>query len=228
MMDVTFNSMFAVTLQHELHQPVLSLPLSLQIGDLTRLTTDDPAQLAIMSHSTDATVVKQALVTLKSQVEQGGVLRVWWSTMPDDWLGYDWLCQQLADTDTQLRQVMIPLSQVITRPGLALQTLSDLSEVLPADIAHYLQLAQDVSEDEQRAHSYEWQALVVENAPLRVNLNGHLVSAPADFYDSLLERQIQPGRPIVQIIGEMLMRYSLGLPDWWYRARLQHILSTRG
>lgn len=71
MMDVTFNSTFAVTLQHELHQPVLSLPLSLQIGDLTRLTTDDPAQLAIMSHSTYATVVKQALVTLKSQVEQG-------------------------------------------------------------------------------------------------------------------------------------------------------------
>lgn len=105
---------------------------------------------------------------------------------------------------------------------------SDLSEVLPADIAHYLQLAQDVSEDEQRAHSYEWQALVVENAPLRVNLNGHLVSAPEDFYDSSLKRQIQPGRPIVQIIGEMLMRYSLGLPDWWYRARLQHILSTRG
>ncbi|KZU96993.1 hypothetical protein ACPZ2A_00330 [Lactiplantibacillus plantarum] len=69
MMDVTFNSTFAVTLQHELHQPVLSLPLSLQIGDLTRLTTDDPAKLAIMSHSTDATVVKQALVTLKSQVE---------------------------------------------------------------------------------------------------------------------------------------------------------------
>lgn len=66
MMDVTFNSTFAVTLQHELHQPVLSLPLSLQICDLTRLTTDDPAQLAIMSHSTDA------LVTLKSQVEQGG------------------------------------------------------------------------------------------------------------------------------------------------------------
>ncbi|QHM36860.1 hypothetical protein C7M36_01130 [Lactiplantibacillus plantarum] len=87
MMDVTFNSTFAVTLQHELHPPVLSLPLSLQIGDLTRLTTDDPAQLAIMSHSTDATVVKQALVILKSQVEQGGVLRVWWSTMPDDSTG---------------------------------------------------------------------------------------------------------------------------------------------
>ena len=122
MMDVTFNSTFAVTLQHELHQPVLSLPLSLQIGDLNRLTTDDPAQLAIMSHSTDATVVKQALVILKSQVEQGGVLRVWWSTMHDDWLGYDWLCQQLADTDAKVRLVMVPLSQVITRTGLALQT----------------------------------------------------------------------------------------------------------
>ncbi|WEE36086.1 DUF3658 domain-containing protein [Lactiplantibacillus paraplantarum] len=225
MMDVTFNSTFAATLQYELHQPVLSLPLSLQIGDLTRLTTDGPAQLA---NSADDPVVKQALATLKSQVKPGAVLRVWWSTMPDDWVGFDWLCQQLVDTDAQLRQVMVPLSQVITQPGLALQSLAELSEILPEDIAHYLQLAQVVSKNEQRAHSYEWQALVAENAPLRVNLNGHLVSVAADFYDSLLERQIQPGRPVVQIIGEMLMRYSLGLPDWWYRARIQHILSTRG
>ena len=123
---------------------------------------------------------------------------------------------------------MVPLSQVITQPGLALQSLAELSEILPEDIAHYLQLAQVVSKNEQRANSYEWQALVAENVPLRVNLNGHLVSVAADFYDSLLERQIQPGRPVVQIIGEMLMRYSLGLPDWWYRARIQHILSTRG
>ncbi|MDV0431914.1 hypothetical protein RXV91_13650 [Lactiplantibacillus sp. DA1] len=106
MTDVTFNSTFAATLQYELHQPVLSLPLSLQIGDLTRLTTDGPAQLA---NSADDPVVKQALATLKSQVKQGAVLRVWWS-MPDDWVGFDWLCQQLVDTDAQLRQVMVPLS----------------------------------------------------------------------------------------------------------------------
>ena len=171
MMDVTFNSTFAVTLQHELHQPVLSLPLSLQIGDLTRLTTDDPAQLAIMSHSTDATVVKQALVTLKSQVEQGRATSM--VVYHARWLVRIRLV--VSAVSRHRRAIETSDGTAKSSDNSARSSFTDFVGFIgsiASGYCAYLQLAQDVSEDEQRAHSYEWQALVVENEPLRSILTG--------------------------------------------------------
>lgn len=73
-------------------------------------------------------------------------------------------------------------------------------------------------------------ALQKENAPLREVLNGLLVSAPENLYDSYILREIQvegiefkEGKVIANILG----KYRLGISDGWIALRSRGRVSFR-
>ena len=74
-----------------------------------------------------------------------------------------------------------------------------------------------------------WKQLQEENAPLRVTLNGRLVSAPVDIYDSFMERELAAREGEFKealLIGEVLGKYQLGISDTWVHLRIEEMIRS--
>ena len=66
-----------------------------------------------------------------------------------------------------------------------------------------------------------------EDAPLRVLINGCLVGVKEDFYDFLIRRELPEGEIIqARLIGNLLLKYPLGISDSWYGNRINHMIAT--
>ena len=174
----------------------------------------DPQSITVMRYTNNA----------KDQEEQSAAV-----DPADDQLGFEWLCARLGTRKLPLTQVKVPLKQVLTTPGLHLRTYAQLDELDVDTIAGLSALTQPVSLTTRQAVAYEWDALLGDNAPLRVNLNGQLVGVPADFYDALIRPQLKSGRSRTRIVGETVGRYGVGVPSWWIAARVAQLRpSTKG
>ncbi len=88
-------------------------------------------------------------------------------------------------------------------------------------------MERNVPEVEKRENSDQWKTLVKENAPLRAIVNGKLLSVPMDFYDHLLYKEL-PDVPIVmgRLLGNVMMKYSLGVADAWCRFRIEAMINN--
>ena len=98
----------------------------------------------------------------------------------------------------------------------------------PMSWAGFQTLERPLSATERRYFSMQWRIMQAENSPLRAMVNGLLLSVGADFYDSIILREIekQPrefheGR----LIGEILGRYQLGLGDSHIALRIEEFIS---
>ena len=78
-------------------------------------------------------------------------------------------------------------------------------------------------------YRYGWHSLLADNGALRVLLNGRLLTVPETFHDwALQERLVTPPRTFaarVRLIGELMGEYPVGVPDWWWAARLDALLA---
>lgn len=224
-MEITFNSSFSDTLQRGLHLATLGLPLQLQLGELRRL--NDPENAFWTRQATyqpvddpDTTYprVLAQIARLRTAVAANEPLRVWWSDQPDDRLGMMWLCAVLQGVAIPLTQIRVPLMQ--PTPEGNRQERTDLSEVAPGELATYLSLDCPMTDGQRQAATYGWRSQLAANAELRVNLNGHILGVPANFYDDFLKTQWLPTVEATAVIGETLGRFPVGVPEWWYRYRL--------
>ena len=87
-------------------------------------------------------------------------------------------------------------------------------EVLPSFLAHCAQ---------------HWSKLQEENAPLRVVLNGQLVSASEDAYDGFILRELerQDGEFMeARFIGDILGRHQPGIGDGWLAIRIEEMIRS--
>ncbi|ANZ60566.1 DUF3658 domain-containing protein [Secundilactobacillus paracollinoides] len=237
MIDLTFNDDFADTLHQKLKVPVISLQLDLQIGNLHRLRSPlDPFWQLKAKYETNATsaqlvaTIHQQLARLRKTTDAGEALRVWWSDTADDVLGLMWLCNRLADTQLPVVQVKVPLTEPNYQNRDVLMQFATLGEIDPSMLSGYLEGALPLSHSIQQTYSYRWRALASDNAPLRVNLNGHVVSVPETFYDGALQQVMLKTRltPVSfakrrRIVGETLSTYPIGVPGWWYAYRLDFL-----
>ena len=82
-------------------------------------------------------------------------------------------------------------------------------------------------EHEQKVFASRWDELKEEDAPLRVLINGCLVGVKEDFYDFLIRRELPEGEIIqARLIGNLLLKYPLGISDSWYMNRINHMIET--
>ena len=85
----------------------------------------------------------------------------------------------------------------------------------------------ELSEHEQKVFAARWDELKEEDAPLRVLINGCLVGVKEDFYDFLIRRELPEGEIIqARLIGNLLLKYPLGISDSWYMNRIKHMIET--
>jgi hypothetical protein len=103
--------------------------------------------------------------------------------------------------------------------------------VPPHEMVRLREMARLLLPEERRHYQSRWQALVRENAPLRVIDSGELVSAPITFFDPLLlSCVISDWRKMLRIVGEAMGRlyedelFQSG--DWLLFVRLRHLAET--
>ncbi|ETY75100.1 DUF1835 domain-containing protein [Lactiplantibacillus fabifermentans] len=209
MIEVTFNEELADTLATD-RNDVICLPLYLGFGDLERLA--DSENTFWLIHDQKFADMQAAIQRLDSAVARHAQLRVWWSDQPDDYAGFCWLCGHLTSSG-QLQQVHVPLTEVVTTPAVGLRQWAHIGELDQASAAHMSQATEPVTAAQRAAYSYLWESLADENAPVRINLNGNLQSAPVDCYDALIKMMPDAAAGASE----------LGVPVWWCRERQSEI-----
>lgn len=60
-----------------------------------------------------------------------------------------------------------------------------------------------------------------------ISYDGCLVGVKDDFYDFLIRRELPEGEIIqARLIGNLLLKYPLGISDSWYMNRIKHMIET--
>ena len=55
----------------------------------------------------------------------------------------------------------------------------------------------------------------------------YIIKKKEDFYDFLIRRELPEGEIIqARLIGNLLLKYPLGISDSWYRNRINHMIET--
>lgn len=100
-------------------------------------------------------------------------------------------------------------------------------EIVPEKINTFIRYEKKLSQLEIRMFNNNWLELIEDNSLLRAIVNGHLIGVPADFYDHLIYKQLR-FKPIkeARLIGDILGNYPLGIGDWWYALRIEHMIEN--
>lgn len=242
MADIVFSDGFAVTLKHyyTTHQidcQVILLPLLLGLGDIAQTNLLETRKTLLKIRNTherhdDTDEWYQSILAGLKALDQAIIeqkpLRIWWTDLPDDSCGFAWLCDYLRDAQNQVTSVHVPL---ILSYEQFLFSIHSLGELSTADFAKYHLFSgeQPLLRDTRIAHSYLWRDLRKDNTPLRIMINGHLMSQPINFYDRFLLSHVSSVdfKKIPEVIGEVLGDGPSGVPAWWYRHRVDYLISKK-
>lgn len=238
MLHLTFDRSFAATLSKTCKDPVLALPPDLQFGDLTRLSGAETEFYAFKSahlglgqwpEQPSATQLQaadaQAIAKLQSAIANGEDLQIWWTDVPDDIVGLWWLADLLKSAANTVTQVHVPT--VLPHPTQpALFNISHLGELDPAWMTRLTETGTLLTPRDLQAYALGWQGLQSAPGDLRVWLNGQLLGMSETYYDGLLADQPTPQTfpQRVRLIGQLMGQYPVGLPDWWWDARISAVL----
>lgn len=170
---------------------------------------------------------KQALDTIFKKLESGESIRLWYSSMPDELCGLYWFMDCLTKNcsePAEIFTVKMPDYEILENE---VQEKLGWGEVEPGKWHSYTKLAQQVPWVFCKSCAHRWQELQEENAPLRCVLNGRLISAQWDIYDSYIQREIeaQPSEfNEAMVIGRVMGKYKLGIGDSFIAKRIQSFI----
>ena len=164
---------------------------------------------------------------LKKRMEQQEDVMVWTSRNAADLCGLYFLCSQFEKNSGKIWIVDLPEVMENKRTG-QLQFCQNWAQVLPESFSEVLPHAKLLSQKEVSLFASRWKELVLENAPLRLVINGSLVSVPEDFYDSFLLEQLS-GKPKTKanLIGSILGKADFDLSEKWIRRRIGALTETK-
>lgn len=160
----------------------------------------------------------------------GEPVRLWFSSQPDEMCGLYWMTAQLDSLKDRCGPIsMVVLPPYEQRDDGTIVTWNGWGEISPGEWYKFLPLERPMSLSFRCAITAQWRSLQKENAPLRAVLNGQLVSAPADFYDSFIRRELtkapdefNEAHMIVNIMG----RFQLGIGDGLIANRIETIIES--
>ena len=164
--------------------------------------------------------VKDTIIRLDTfcqHVHDGEAVRIWYGRKPEDMCGMTWICYEMCRRE-------VPLDKV-NFVELPKEKLSS-GEVSEEEWCQYaaLQTLMDVEDMEMRAS--QWEALREANAPLRVVVNGCVLSATEDFYDELIWQEIEKmdAEFHQHKLVVKLLEAKAGIHDAWVTYRLDQFL----
>lgn len=153
-------------------------------------------------------------------------IRIWTSNAPYECCGLYYVCYLLKDIDCDIRLMQLP--EYIDHTT-SIQSYTSWQEV-PIDCLTTMTKYEIplTSSLKQFYYASTWHTLMVQNAPLRIVLNGTLVSVADDFYDPFIRQCIPEGKftmafLICIVIGTIIP----GVHDSFIAFRIQHMIDTK-
>lgn len=222
-------------------QEVICLGFLLDIGDIREEVDSEYRRRLIYSlyaqeqwgndQKMDAELMKlcdcycSEMERLKSYLEDGETIRVWYSDAPYSRCGFYHLCTVLNEYENEIHVIKLPEYRV--RSDHSIVSYKNWGEVAAEEFAGFLNCEKILSKEEIRMYAMLWSILQEDNSPLRAVVNGKLIGVAEDFYDFLIWKRI-PSEPIkeARLIGDLLGYYQLGVGDWWYARRIEYYIQT--
>ncbi|WP_165815246.1 DUF3658 domain-containing protein [Levilactobacillus bambusae] len=237
-LDITFDHALATTLTtfHDLsdddHDEVLELDLALDVGDISHVDDTETRQAIWDTRRkfnpdapTGDDMISQ-LGHLDDAIDDGRSLRVWISNDPSDLCGYYWLCARLAGNmagevfTVNVTRHAMKLMGVYKR-----NTIGDMSL---DELVNQINNVTSVNGLTLRDIKHIWDVLVAENAPLRVNVNGVIISVADSFYDQFVYASVQDTPTKLSAVVELTIEAGPGgMPLWWYLSRIDTLVANQ-
>lgn len=177
-----------------------------------------------LKHTGDVYI--EELHRLKSFLDRGEKVRIWYSDAPYSRCGLYSLCQilcrRLKEYENEISAVRLPEYIIRDKETVFYQSWGEVSA---EEFAGFLPYEKPLSGDEIRMYAGLWSALVEENSPLRAVINGKVCSVSDDFYDFLIWERLKD-EPVKEgrLIGDILGQSQLGVGDWWYARRIEYYI----
>lgn len=222
-------------------EEVICLGFLLDVGDIREDISSEYRRHLIYSmyaqqqwgkeEETDASLMRLCdhycaeLERLKAYLAEGNPIRVWYSDAPYSRCGFYHLCACLQKYQNEIGVVKLPEYRI--RTDHAIVSYKNWGEVAAEEFFGFLTCEKKLSAEEIRMYAMLWSILQEDNSPLRAVVNGKLTGVPEDFYDFLIRKRITQ-KPIkeARLIGDILGYNQLGVGDWWYARRIDHLIGT--
>lgn len=170
-------------------------PLNLSMGDISKPFSEERAeflQSTMMIGGPNfsrigAELMEAARKSLERVRSAREPVRIWTSRNPDEFCGFCHILTELPK-DADIRVVELPEYEVL---GNEIRTYSGWGEISPYELGRFQTLERPLSATERRYFSMQWRIMQAQNSPLRAMVNGLLLSVGADFYDSIILREIE-------------------------------------
>lgn len=162
---------------------------------------------------------------IKSFIESGETIRIWYSDAPYSMSGFHHACSILRTYNLKAYAVKLP--QVVKLENDELQVLTTWGAVRAEDLLSFTSLEIELLPHEIEYYASVWDKLKTENSQLRAVINGKLISVPDDFYDWLIKNEIPEGTFILShLIERILINHPLGIGDRWIATRIQKMIEN--
>lgn len=169
-----------------------------------------------------ADIYVKELSRLKSFLDNGETVRIWYSDAPYSRCGFYHLCRMLRKYENEIRVVKLPEYTVREK---SITIYKNWGEVAAEEFAGFLPYEKKLSKEEIRLYGLLWSELADDNSPLRAVINGRVLGVPEDFYDFLIWKKLT-NKPVkeARLIGDILGCFPVSVGDWWYAKRIEYYI----
>lgn len=195
------------------------------LQELFRIYQEDAAGAADAIFENALNNINEAI----HRIRAGEKVRIWYSSQPDELCGMYWFMEQLqlaGLSEAEIKTVKLPEWELNEEEGIIIRK-NGWGDVAPWEWHRYSGLGQKVDPLLVKMCASHWQELREENALLRAEVNGKLMSVEESFYDAYIMKELQRAdkefREAV-VIGNVLGRYQMGIGDSWIARRIQSMV----
>ncbi len=145
-------------------------------------------------------------------LKSGEDLRIWTGNMPHLECSLAHLCYSARNSSSKLYTVKCPDNKPIDKYG-----NTHWVNINPDCCQRYEELIKELSVDERDRYCKIWQRLTKENSNLRIIKNENLISVPDDYFDTMIQAEIDKG---YNTHTELLDNCMHNLPEFVHHAWL--------
>lgn len=167
-------------------------------------------------------VYTNELLRLRKYLEDGEIIRIWYSDAPYSRCGFYSLCQMLKNYKNEIYVVKLP-EYVVRKTSVI--SYRNWGEVSAEEFAGFLSYERILTKEEVGIYALLWAELTEDNSPLRAVINGRITGVQEDFYDFLIWKKLTY-KPVkeARLIGDILGNFQIGMGDWWFAKRIEYFI----
>lgn len=225
MIEVCFDYADAGAIKHVLgkkNSDIFVLYEDLDIGDIADNFKESRFDYCLSERERKKLVkyYEKSLSEVIKKAKKGETIRVWRSIAPCSTCGFLYLINKLEGIDCNIIDNNLPNEAFEGIDESVWHRSSD--EV----IAKYQESGKELTKEERSVFSCEWNKMVKENAPLRINENGKLVGVKEDYFDDYIEHSVDEEEfSMSKIVGYAMGKSDRALSDRFIGSRVEKMIS---